>query len=222
MMKWSRPEILNGTRELSRFMSGAAAGHVKAMFRAMKYLDSTPNRGLLLKPNCHWNGDPNFEFVVSGQSDSDFAKDLEKRCSVTGYVTFLCGAPVTMKSKMQSQVALSVTSAESAAGVSCVQDMLFIMHVLESIGLKVKKPMVLEMDNKGAVDLANSWSVSGRSRHESVEHSFMRELKEAGILVIKWFPEHLNTADLFTKNLQGPQFETHTKTLVGHDEYMKD
>jgi hypothetical protein len=29
------------------------------------------------------------------------------------------------------------------------------------MGLKVKKPMILEMDNKGAVDLSKNWSVSG-------------------------------------------------------------
>ena len=48
-----------------------------------------------------WDGDPNFEFVVSGRSESDYAKDPERRRSVSGYSTFLCGAPVTMKSRMQ-------------------------------------------------------------------------------------------------------------------------
>jgi hypothetical protein len=39
------------------------------------------------------------------------------------------------------------------------------MQVLESIGLCVQKPMILWMDNKGAVDLANNWSSAGRTRH---------------------------------------------------------
>jgi hypothetical protein len=30
---------------------------------------------LTLKPNCKWDGDPNFEFVITGHSDSDYAKD---------------------------------------------------------------------------------------------------------------------------------------------------
>ena len=33
MMRWSRPEILNSVRELSRFMSGASKAHLKAMLR---------------------------------------------------------------------------------------------------------------------------------------------------------------------------------------------
>jgi hypothetical protein len=51
MMKWTRPEILNAVRELSRFMMSAATAHLKEMYRAMKYCVGTPNRGLLLKPN---------------------------------------------------------------------------------------------------------------------------------------------------------------------------
>ncbi len=45
----------------------------------------------------------------------------------------------------------------------CAQDMLYTKNVLELMGLKVRLPMVLEMDNKGAVDLANNWSVGSRT-----------------------------------------------------------
>ena len=41
--------------------------------------------------------------------------------------------------------------------------MLFTMRVLESIGLKVKKPMILKVDNKGTKDLANNWIVGGQT-----------------------------------------------------------
>ena len=55
-----------------------------------------------------------------------------------------------MRSNTQKSVTLSVTEAEQAAAVGCAQDMLFVMRLLESIGLKVKKPMVLKLANKGA------------------------------------------------------------------------
>ncbi len=34
----------------------------------------------------------------------------------------------------------------------------FVMRLLESIGVKVKKPMILEVDNEGAKDLTENWS----------------------------------------------------------------
>ena len=64
---------------------------------------------------------------------------------------------------MQNCTMLSVTEAEVVAGVECAQQMLFEKNVIESMGLKVKLPMILWMDNKGAVDLFNNWSVTGRT-----------------------------------------------------------
>jgi hypothetical protein len=104
-----------------------------------------------------WDGDPNFEFETEGRSDSNSAKDPERHQSVSGFSTFLCGVIVTTKSCVQGSVTLDVTSADSVSGTQCAQEMLlFNMHVLKSIGIKVKKPMILEMNNKGAVDLTKN------------------------------------------------------------------
>ena len=61
-----------------------------------------------------------------------------------------------VRSSTQKIVCLSVTEAEMPAGMMCAQDMLYMMRIVESLGLKVKKLMELTMDNKGAVDLANN------------------------------------------------------------------
>ena len=42
------------------------------------------------------------------------------------------------------------------------------MGVIESVVLKVKKPMILDIDNKGAVDLRHNWSVGGRTCYVEV------------------------------------------------------
>ena len=51
--------------------------------------------------------------------------------------------------------------------------MLHVMWVLESMDLEVKMPIVLEMDNKGAIDLANNWSIGGSIQHVDVKQSFL-------------------------------------------------
>ena len=118
------------------------------METVMKYVASTPECGLLLKPNAVWNGKKDYVFEIKGRSDSDFTHK-----SVTGYTAFLNGAPIKTRSVMQNIVALSVTEAEEVAATECVQDMLFAMHLLESMGLTVKKPMILEINNKGSKDI---------------------------------------------------------------------
>jgi hypothetical protein len=58
MMRWSRPEIYNSVRELSRFMTtGTTTSHVKATKRVMEYCVATESRGTMLKPDRKWNGD---------------------------------------------------------------------------------------------------------------------------------------------------------------------
>jgi hypothetical protein len=220
MMRWSRPEILNAVRDLSKYMSGATLAHMKALIRVMHYCHDTPERGLLLQPKRKWNGDPSFEFIITGYSDSDYAKDTDTRRSVSGTAVMLEGSPVSMRSNTQKSVTLSVTEAEQAAAVSCAQDMLFVMRLMESMGLKVKKPMVLKLDNKGAHDLAHNWTIGGRTRHVDVRMNFLRELKEEGLIVTDWISGESNPSDLFTKNLAGPAFEKHSARFVGLDQYM--
>ena len=56
--------------------------------------------------------------------------------------------------------------------------------LLESINLRVELPMILEVDNKGAVDLINNYSVGGRTRHMETRQYYLRELKEQGVMSV--------------------------------------
>ena len=103
------------------------------------------------------------------------------------------------KGATQKYTVLSVTEAGLYDGVSTAQDMLYVKNVLESMELKVQVPMILEMDNQAAMHLANNWSVGGRTKHIGVRQCFLRELKEEGVLTIKWIPGPLNEVEFFIK-----------------------
>ena len=220
IMQWSRADIYNATRGLARHMSAPRLAHEKAMFHLLRHILATPLRGLVLAPDTIWNGDREFEFTVHGRSDSDYAGNTDDRRSVSGGRVFVNESPTCFRSSTQKFVTLSVTEAESAAGVMVAQDMLHVMRLLVSLGLKVKLPMLLEMDNKGAVDLANNWSVGGRTRHVDVHNYFLRDLKDEGILRIQHVPGDDNDADIFTKNVTAAIHEKHIPKFVGVDEYM--
>ena len=168
MMRWTRPDILNAIRELSKHMAKLGPSHLLAMKKVMRYILATPERGLFLQPKRTWNEDPTFAFEIIGKSDTDYAKDPDTRKSVSDSTVFLEGAPVVIRSGQQNSVTLSSAEAELVGGTGCAQDMLYVMRVLDSLGLRVKMPMTLFLDNKGAIDLANSWSVGGCTRHIEV------------------------------------------------------
>jgi hypothetical protein len=52
------------------------------------------------------------KFNIEAYSDSEFAGDRETRASVYGFVTLICGAPISWKSKSSKSVTLSSTEAE--------------------------------------------------------------------------------------------------------------
>ena len=180
---------------------------------------STENRGLVLPPKEKWS--PKYKFKIHGRSDSDYATNPDDRRSISGGRVFVNDVPISFRSATQKFVTLSVTEAEIAAGVMVAQDMLYIYRLMESLELEIELPMVLEMDNSGAVDIANSWSVGGRTRHVDVRNYFLRELKDQGLLVIRHISGESNDADIFTKNVTSAIFDRHIPLYVGHDEYLR-
>jgi hypothetical protein len=81
--------------------------------------------------------------------------------------------------------------------------------------------MELRVDNSGAKDFFNNWSVGGRMRHIHVRQLYLRDLKEDGLVRVKWIPTEENSVDVFTKNLFGPLYKKHISTYVGKDQYMQ-
>ena len=106
MMRWSRPDILNAVRELSKHMKEANFVHYKAMHRVMEYVMRTPKRGLKLAPKGTWDGSKDYEFVVKGYADSTYASDPDTRLSIGGRSVFLNDAPVSVKSSKQTTMTL--------------------------------------------------------------------------------------------------------------------
>ena len=220
VMRWSRPDILNAAREVSQFMGRANPAHFQAMLRVLEYCVGTPERGLVLAPKGEWDGkDKSYKFVISGRCDAEHAKCHETRRSVGGHVVYLNGAPVVIACRKQRIVSISIGEAELIQATELAQDMLYVYRELTEMGLSVETPMIEEIDNSGAIDIANNWSSTGRTRHMDIRYKFLRELKEANLIRCVWIPTDLNETDIFTKNCQGPLFQKHIKKFVGEDHY---
>ena len=116
------------------------------MHRVMKYCVNTAMKGLTLNPDETLNGDKKIEFTICGISGFNSATCPGTGRSISGWAVFLCGASVTMKSGMKKIIALSVTEAELFSGTQCAQDMLYLMHIIEGMELKVKKAHEIETE----------------------------------------------------------------------------
>ena len=100
--------------------------------------------------------------------------------------------------------------------------MLFVKRVLEIIVLKVKLPMILNIDNSSAVELANNWSTGGQTRHIETRFFFLWDMKEDGIIKTVWTQGKDDPGDLFTNNSAGPAYQKFARKSVGDDKYNKN
>ena len=82
----------------------------------LRYLKGTSHFRLLFDKNSVK------EIGVMGFVDSDFAGDLDKRCSISGYVFLLCGSSVSWRASLQSITALSTTEAEYVSATEGVKE----------------------------------------------------------------------------------------------------
>jgi hypothetical protein len=209
LVKHSRPDISNSVRELTKVADGATPGHWQNMLRLIKYVIDTENYGLKMKPNKDGG-----MFYLEGISDSEYAGDKDTRISVYGYILYFCGAPIAWKSKSGKSVTLSSTEAEYFATSEIAKEAIFTQQVIESIGLNLKYPITIKVDNVGAIYLANNYSTSQRTKHINIRTHFVREFIEDGIIKVIFVKSEDNDADIFTKNTSEELFLKHANKNV--------
>ena len=92
--------------------------------------------------------------------------------------------------------------------------MKFVHQVLVSLGFKVKLPIIVRVDDLGAIFMADNISVSQRTKHVNVCYGFVQQFCLEGFIKVVFVKTDENDADFFTKNLDGEKFAKHADKLV--------
>ena len=174
VVRHSRHNCINPTRECSGFMSNVKKAWIEHMNNMCKFIVRTKDQGCIIKPDDpgSWDGTKDFLFKISGESDADWAQDPTRK-SINSGCTFLNGAMIKMFSNMMRTIVLSTTEAELNAAVLTAMDMMLGYYIMRQLKLTVELPMKLYADNQGAVQLANNWSVGGRLRHVGTKTNYL-------------------------------------------------
>jgi hypothetical protein len=215
LVKHSRPDIANVVRELSKCMDGATPAANKELKRVIKFVLDTRNFGLKIEPIVRKTED-DWDIVI--YTDSDYGGDKESRISVTGYIVYLLGVPICWKSKSQRSVSLSSSEAEFISLSEGAKEIKFIVQVLMTMGIDVKLPVIVRVDNVGAIFMAENVTTSGRTKHVDIRYHYVREFVEDGFVKIIFVRTAENYADQFTKNVTGNIYDAHVKSFLGTKE----
>jgi hypothetical protein len=147
-------------------------------------------------------------------SDSDWASDKDNRRSISGFVIFVLNCPILWRSKQQHSVALSSTEAEYMALSEAAKEIKFIYQVLTSLGIKVQLPIIVHVDNVGAIFMAENATSTHHTRHIDARYHFVREFIFDGFIKIIFVKTIDNRSDLFTKNVTSQVYNHHVDDFL--------
>jgi hypothetical protein len=212
LIKFSRPDISNAVREIAKVMDGPTMIQVKSLYRLIKFVVDTKTHGLLMEPE---ESQDNNIWTLQAYCDSDYAGDKDGRKSVSGFIVYVLGCPISWKSRKQKAVTLSSSEAEYVAISELCAEIMFLKQVLEFLKIKVALPIIVRVDNVGAIYLANNAISGPRMKHVDIRYHFVRDFIEEGTVKIVFVKSEDNDSDIFTKNLGEELFKKHS------DKYIK-
>lgn len=194
----TRPDIAFAVNDVSRFNTNFGRPHWVAVKRILRYLKGTLDYKLRFKKS-------NVDDELFGYCDADWASDVDKRRSCTGYVFQLRNGAISWNSKRQDTVALSSTEAEYIAVSWSIREAIWLQNFVQELDKKVAKSIKIWVDNQSAIKLSETDGYNKRTKHIDVRYHHLREKIEDGTIQLEYVPTEENAADILTKAVGGPK-----------------
>ena len=115
-------------------------------------------------------------------------------------------------SKKQNSVSLSTAKAEYIATASCCAQLLWMKKLLHDYGIS-QDIMCVFCDKTSAINLLKNPIQHSKSKHIEIRYHFIRDLVEEKTVYLEFITTDNQKADIFTKPLNAPKFETLRKTI---------
>ena len=92
-------------------------------------------------------------------------------------------------------------------------EVLHIRSLLAFLGIPLRFPVNIQVDNVGAIFLATNYT-GKRTRHIDARYHFLHDYVEDGTIKINFVTSDENVADIFTKNPTVDLYKKHRDTLL--------
>ena len=189
----TRPDVSYAINKLAQYMHSPRQAHWTAAKRLLRYLKHTVTYGLYLHRHR--------QLTLTAYYDSDWAGNRDDCTSISAYIIFLGGNPISWCSKKQRTVARSSTEAEYRSVASAVAELTWITNLLSELRLQLPLPPRLLCDNIGATYLCVNPVFHSRMKHLALDYHFVREKVSAGSLQVAHVSTNDQLADVLTKPL---------------------
>ena len=228
-----RADITFANMILCRSMANPGWKHFKAAKEVLSYFAKYPDLGI----SYHQSGN----MRPYGYCDADHGSDWTRR-TITGYMFFLAGGPISWKSKLIKEVCLATAESEVQAihaALAPIREAAWLIKVQEEIGPEVlgpqpfnsiklrtsqdfsnMSPVVIFEDNKACIQYAQNPTGHTLMKHLDRQLRWIRQQVENKTIKLEYLETVLQIADLFTKPLEPGQFwNLVSKFMMTLDQY---
>ena len=139
-------------------------------------------------------------------TDNDYARDVDDRKSISGYVFLLNNAAVYWSSKKQEIVTLSSIEAKYVAVTGCVCHCVWMKGILEHIGVNNCERIDICCDNSSSIKLSKNPVMHRRTKHINVRYHYLHDLSSQEVVKLVYCRTQNQIADIMTKSIKLDQF----------------
>ncbi|KAH9782310.1 hypothetical protein KPL71_008845 [Citrus sinensis] len=194
------PDISHAVSVVSRYMASPGKEHWKGVKWILRYLKGTLNVGLVYGKNS------GTEEGLWGYVDSDYAGDLERKRSLTGYLFMLNGCLINWKANLQHVVALSTTEAEFTTATEAAKEAIWLKGLITELGLK-QESVPIFCDSSSALHLCKNPAYHEKTKHIDIKlHFIINEVSRGVIKMVKIHTDD-NPSDMLTKVVPATKFK---------------
>jgi hypothetical protein len=135
LAQMTRPDISMAVHSCTRFTTAPTYLHEQAVKRIGRYLYTTKEHGLIYHPTSAGTLDMYVDADFASTWHKEFSHLPDCVMSRSGYVILYSGCPIHWGSKLQTEVALSMTEAEYIALSTAARELIPIRHLLRELTL---------------------------------------------------------------------------------------
>ena len=207
----TRSDISFAVSVVSQFLNSPRESHWDAVVRILRYIKSSPGRGLIYQSRGHTD--------IIAYTDADWAGCPSDRRSTSGYCVLIGGNLISWKSKKQSVVARSSAEAEYRAMALATCELIWLKQLLSELSFCTIGSMSLICDNQAALHIASNPVFHERTKHIEIDCHFIRDKIISGEITTSFVSSNNHLADMLTKSLWGPRIKYICDKLDAYDMY---
>ncbi|KAK9069506.1 hypothetical protein SSX86_011410 [Deinandra increscens subsp. villosa] len=204
-LTFTRPDITYAVQQVCLFMHAPREPHFQFMKRILRYLQGTLDFGIRLTPSSATS--------LTAYSDADWGGCLDSRRSTSGYCVFMGNNLLSWSSKRQNTISRSSAEAEYRAIANAVAEVSWLRNLLLELHVPLRSATLVYCDNVSAVYLSGNPVQHQRTKHVEIDIHFVREKVRIGHIRVLHVPAAYQYADIFTKGLPRPLFESFRDSL---------